>query len=345
MASLGHIAVGMAASRVDIARAPSRWRSMLFWSALSMLPDADVIGLNLGVAYSAPWGHRGATHSFLFALALGTAVGLIAPRFRAPALGTGLLASLVLASHAVLDTLTDGGLGCALFWPFDLTRYFAPWQPIPVSPIGRSYFSEYGLIVAATEVVFFAPLFLFAMWPSFRKRVSALVVSGLAILWLIGAWLVGSTDPFRERVVGAVLREHTELADGFSEAEFRQVKKGESENAVRQRLGPGLDESWVFGPGDRPAFEIAAAQLQPACITVQFSGETVSAAYVPELCGALGIVAGTPKSEVARILGTPTDVCVGYSRGAGHRFQRLRAICFLNGSVSEVFRRWIRAPG
>jgi hypothetical protein len=35
-------------------------------------------------------------------------------------------ATLVAASHAGLDTLTGSGLGCALFWPFDLTRYFAP---------------------------------------------------------------------------------------------------------------------------------------------------------------------------------------------------------------------------
>ena len=24
--------------------------------------------------------------------------------------------------------------GCAFFWPFDLTRYFLPWRPIPVAP-------------------------------------------------------------------------------------------------------------------------------------------------------------------------------------------------------------------
>jgi hypothetical protein len=57
----------------------------------------------------------------------------------------------------------DGGLGCALLWPFDLTRYFAPWRPIPVSPIGLSFLSPYGLMVALTELVFFAPLFVYAL--------------------------------------------------------------------------------------------------------------------------------------------------------------------------------------
>lgn len=143
---------------------------MALWAALSFLPDADVIGFGLGVRYGDPWGHRGATHSLMFALALGTTLGLAAPLFRRPALRTAVTASLVLASHALLDTLTNGGLGCALFWPFDLTRYFAPWTPIPVSPIGLGYLSPYGLFVAATEIVLFAPV----VWFALKSRAPAL---------------------------------------------------------------------------------------------------------------------------------------------------------------------------
>ena len=166
MASVGHIAVGMAASRIaNGVRSTPTGGAMLFWSALSMLPDADVIGFPLGVRYADEWGHRGATHSFVFALAVGCAIGVLAPRFRAPALRTAVIASLVLVSHGLLDTLTDGGLGCALWWPFDRTRYFAPWRPIPVAPIGLRFLSPYGLSVAATELVVFAPLFIYALWP------------------------------------------------------------------------------------------------------------------------------------------------------------------------------------
>src|SRR5437870_388306 len=138
----------MAAARVyEEGRAPT-WPSLVWWSALSLLPDADVIGFPLGVDYGDPWGHRGATHSLTMAAAVGLAVGLIASRFKQPAVRTGLIAGLLLASHGLLDTMTDGGLGCALFWPFDLTRYFAPWRPIPVAPIGPDFFSPYGAIVA-----------------------------------------------------------------------------------------------------------------------------------------------------------------------------------------------------
>jgi inner membrane protein len=136
---------------------------MLFWSLLSLLPDADVIGFAFGVGYGDAWGHRGATHSLVFTIGLGAAIGLVAAWVRRPVARTALLASAVLVSHPLLDVLTDGGLGCALLWPFDLTRYFAPWNPIPVAPIGARYFSPRGLSVALTELVLFSPLLAFAL--------------------------------------------------------------------------------------------------------------------------------------------------------------------------------------
>ena len=133
-----------------------------------MLPDADVIGLSLGIAYEDALGHRGATHSFVFAIVTAALVGAAIRARRGPWLRAALTAAVVVATHPLLDTLTNGGLGCALFWPFDNTRYFAPWTPIPVSPIGLAYFSFYGMVVAVTEVVFFAPIFLYGLWP-FRR--------------------------------------------------------------------------------------------------------------------------------------------------------------------------------
>jgi hypothetical protein len=116
MASIGHVAVGVAAARVyrntPAAGGPPR-SSILFWSALSMLPDADVIGFTFGINYAAPWGHRGATHSLPFALAVAAVAALAAPRFGFRASRTMVVASVVVASHGLLDTLTDGGLGCA----------------------------------------------------------------------------------------------------------------------------------------------------------------------------------------------------------------------------------------
>jgi inner membrane protein len=179
MASIGHVAIGMAAARLWSGRSgsPSLLVSMLLWSGLSMLPDADVVGFTFGIPYGAPWGHRGATHSFAFSVAVGAAVGLGAACLRTRPQPTasfsriGLLASLVLASHALLDTLTDGGRGCALFWPVSEARHFAPYRPIPVAPIGLGFLSERGLRVALAELLIFAPVFAYALWP--RRAVSA----------------------------------------------------------------------------------------------------------------------------------------------------------------------------
>lgn len=128
------------------------------WSALcAMLPDVDVIGFAFGVSYGSMFGHRGLTHSLAFALVLGFAV--VAFAFREVERFTRRWWSLILylfvvtASHGALDALTDGGLGVAFFAPFSARRYFFPWRPIEVSPIGLSFFSERGLEVLASEIV------------------------------------------------------------------------------------------------------------------------------------------------------------------------------------------------
>jgi inner membrane protein len=131
-----------------------------FWplSALcAVLPDADVLGFAFGVRYGDLLGHRGLSHSLAFAAALGVAVALMF--FRGERAGSrrwwsfAAYFAAVTASHGALDALTDGGLGVAFFAPFDDGRYFFPWQPIEVSPIGAGFFSARGLAVLASEFV------------------------------------------------------------------------------------------------------------------------------------------------------------------------------------------------
>ena len=176
MASIGHIVVGMAASRFNRHRHATTWTpfgAAVLWSGLSLLPDADVFGFRLGVHYEDTWGHRGATHSLVFALGVALIALVIAKAARLPALRTALIALVVVSSHSLLDTLTDGGLGCALLWPFSNERFFAPWTPLPVAPIGRAYLSGEGLRVAAVELVALSPVLAYALWPALaRSRAS-----------------------------------------------------------------------------------------------------------------------------------------------------------------------------
>ena len=90
----------------------------LFLGALcSVVPDLDVIGFHFGIGYGDMWGHRGLTHSVLFAALL--AGSLVAVWYRAkPAVamaGLFLYFFLCTASHGVLDAMTNGGLGVAFF--------------------------------------------------------------------------------------------------------------------------------------------------------------------------------------------------------------------------------------
>ena len=124
----------------------------------SVVPDLDVIGFHYGIPYGDFWGHRGFTHSLAFA-ALVAAVALILVAFRRGLPGISRFSLwmyffLATASHGLLDAMTDGGLGVAFFAPFDNRRYFLPWTPIRVSPIGiERFFTARGLAVIQTELL------------------------------------------------------------------------------------------------------------------------------------------------------------------------------------------------
>lgn len=132
-----------------------------FWGAAvacSILPDIDVVGFAYGVPYGAMLGHRGLTHSLMFALVAGLAAAHLvvssSVRFSREWWGTVAFFFVITASHGVLDAMTDGGLGVAFFSPFDLTRYFLPWRPLAVSPIGIfDFFTEHSLRILETECV------------------------------------------------------------------------------------------------------------------------------------------------------------------------------------------------
>jgi inner membrane protein len=350
MASIGHIAVGMAAARAYDPDRPPRWSSMALWSALSLLPDIDVVGFLRGVPYGAPWGHRGATHSLTLAVVGGIVTGLAARSswlgtrdsglgarwFKRPTLQTIAFATIVLASHGLLDTMTDGGLGAGLLWPFDLTRYFAPWRPIPVAPIGLDFFTLDGATVALSELLLFLPLWLFA----FRLRQRAVAVA----VWLIALWLIGSPDPFRERILGVALREDTVFAKGYSENAFRHVAVGDDEDVVRRSLGEPFGESWFFPPKGftfQSAMEVSAAALPHGCFGVRLNEGIVEETHESDLCGALGLATGASRADVRRLLGSPSESCAEYSVSPHRGHFRMRMVCFLHGRVEAVFRRWI----
>lgn len=119
----------------------------------SILPDLDVIGFRFGIAYAHELGHRGFTHSLVFAF-LVALIALSSFRQlhtnRKTAFAFVFIAAI---SHGLFDMLTNGGHGVALLWPFIDERYFFPQRPIEVSPFGFRVFSSAGIKVFASELV------------------------------------------------------------------------------------------------------------------------------------------------------------------------------------------------
>jgi inner membrane protein len=151
---LSHAVAAVALGVVCRRKIPGR--AIFYGAVSSMVPDLDVLGFGLGIRYGDPFGHRGFTHSLFFAALWAAFVTVVlflkpADRSRWPAIWFFLF--LATASHGLLDAMTDGGLGVAFFAPFDNTRFFLPWRPISVSPIGARFFSPRGMAVMMSEAL------------------------------------------------------------------------------------------------------------------------------------------------------------------------------------------------
>jgi inner membrane protein len=142
-----------------VGRVLTRSRPMppLFWllaAGLSILPDADVVAWPLGIPWGTPWAHRGISHGFPTAALVSYVVARLAHRpLGLPLLWLWGYYFLAMASHGFLDAFTNGGPGVAFLAPFDHTRYFFPWRPLVVSPIGLDIVSEWGLRTITSEIV------------------------------------------------------------------------------------------------------------------------------------------------------------------------------------------------
>jgi inner membrane protein len=120
----------------------------------SILPDVDILAFPFGIPYEDAFGHRGFSHSF-FAAALVALLGVCAcGMLRTNFIKAFAFLLVSTASHGVLDAFTNGGLGIAFLWPWSANRYFAPFRPIRVSPIGISdFFQSGGVHVLLSELL------------------------------------------------------------------------------------------------------------------------------------------------------------------------------------------------
>jgi inner membrane protein len=188
---------------------------MLGFSALAMLPDADVFPLALGLPDVGLFGHRGLTHTLLFALVVAGVAALLARRAGLRPLYTGFFVLMAVGSHGPLDALTYDSRGVPLLWPLYAAPIVSPWRPIPVAPTGLAFMSARGLEVGLVEIIYFLPLLLLSLWPrrgllpaGFRRA----LVGGLAVVvgatsCLVLAELVLRGSPIVSRLEAPALHE------------------------------------------------------------------------------------------------------------------------------------------
>jgi len=156
MASIiSHAAAGAALS---IAFAPDGAPGR-YWPvaiATAVLPDADSFLYHF--RYYSALGHRGFFHSPFLGLIISFLLMILFFRdetlFSACWFRYFFIFFLVWTSHGLLDALTNGGRGVAFFSPFSSKRYFFPWTPIQVSPMGiKPFFTSWGWSVLKSEFV------------------------------------------------------------------------------------------------------------------------------------------------------------------------------------------------
>lgn len=142
----------------------------------SILPDLDGIGFQFGIKYNSLFGHRGFSHSLFFILIASIVFIFLTSSEIKLKSKKALLLFLnfftIGALHIMLDSMTNGGLGVALFSPFSNQRFFLPWRPIEVSAILPQYFFQLdGLAVIKFELLYLVlPSILISLLIIFLKK-------------------------------------------------------------------------------------------------------------------------------------------------------------------------------
>jgi inner membrane protein len=142
-----------------------------YWGLAALLPIVPDLDVFSTFAYGSALGRRGFTHSLLFALLLSSVAAAAAFRyFRVSFWSLSILFFAIMASHDLLDAMTEGGESIPFFWPLD-GRY-CNWGPLPVS-----------------DIAFDLP----------DPRYSRAVRSELFWMWLPTIFVVGLTMLYRHR--------------------------------------------------------------------------------------------------------------------------------------------------
>lgn len=137
---LGHAAAGLAITAAFHGDKLPR-RTWALAACCAMAPDLDWFVSLLNMHRGHVLNHRGAAHSLFAALVIAAAAYYLCLRKDQRRGAVWLCLTIAALSHGLLDALTAGGVGVALFMPFSETRWACVWQPGKVAPLplGREH--------------------------------------------------------------------------------------------------------------------------------------------------------------------------------------------------------------
>ena len=151
--AISHAAVAIAAGSVFSPR-PIPRQFWLVTIACAVIADFDLILFLQGVPYEHFFGHRGFFHSLFFGLliSIGATRYIMSIQGQVPGSWVRYLSLffIVSACHGLLDALSSGSIGVALFSPFVSTRYAFPWQPISMMR-ARVFLSTWNFAAVRSE--------------------------------------------------------------------------------------------------------------------------------------------------------------------------------------------------
>ena len=115
---------------------PVPWRLIAAAAVTSALPDADWLAQHLwNLPAASVYSHRGAAHSLFAALATGLIAATLHRWLRVSPLTAATAVGAAMASHGVLDMMTNSGKPVAYLWPLSSVRLWADWRPIQSTPV------------------------------------------------------------------------------------------------------------------------------------------------------------------------------------------------------------------
>lgn len=119
------------------------WRLIAAAAMAAAIPDMDDLSAYLwGLPTTSVYAHRGAAHSLFAALVVGLIAALFHRALRARPLTAGVVVAAAMASHGLLDMMTDSGRPVAYLWPVSSLRFFADWRPIHSAPVAFKHLAS-----------------------------------------------------------------------------------------------------------------------------------------------------------------------------------------------------------